>query len=135
MRRRFPVFVVVLLAAACSPSGAPPRAAELAADADLPRHAILPTIEATRQAVPAPDATSPPPGGEPQPTGKAPQVVAAWAREKYTHLPAAGGRIALMTNPVLAKTLKGDEVYQLAVGSRYPLATVGPLARRMLVVD
>src|SRR5262245_60492138 len=98
MRRPFPVFSVVLMAAACSPSGDAPRAAEQAADADLPlpRRAILPTVQMTRKATPAPDATSPPAAGDGQPTGKAPQVAAAFARDKYADLLAAGGRIALM---------------------------------------
>src|SRR5689334_6064089 len=143
MRRFLLALTVAVPTAACSNAGQPPRAAELPVDADLPlpRHAILPTIPASRRMALAPDAGAPPasgvphPSGAPEPSGKAPHAAAAWARDKYADLLEAGGRITLLTSPVLAKTLKNDEVYQLAVGSRYPLATVGPLARRMLVVD
>src|SRR5205823_5245065 len=101
----------------------------------LPRHAVLPAIlQATRQPTQAQPPSAPPADMTPA-GGKAPQVAAAWVREKHADLLAAGGRIALLSSPVVGKVLKGDEVYQLSVGSRYPLATVRPLARRMLIVD
>jgi len=91
-----------------------------------------PTLALNPQATAIPGAKAAPPPS-PQATGSPQDVAAAYVKKKYPDL--AGGRIAKVPSAAVASLLHGREAFYFSVGGMYPLATVGPHVRRVLVVD
>jgi hypothetical protein len=61
-------------------------------------------------------------------------VAAAYVKLKYPEL-ATGAGLARLASPAAAKLMPDAELYAFSVGGMYPIATMGPHVRRVLVVD